>query len=125
MEFLFLPTFMSFVSSAIGVICLAFTEFHFNQVYFFRPLIIVMFVTYFYGCYLLPFVLAFLDFDFLKLGPAHEDDQEELLGAPKEIEASGGEEGVIEESDAKGDESKMVEVPTAVVPEPEPEAARE
>ena len=65
---------MSYVNMSIsyfsptGVACLAFTNFHFNQVYFFRPLIIVMFVTYFYGCYLLPFVLALLDFDFLKLG---------------------------------------------------------
>lgn len=38
MSFLMLPTFMSFVSSTIGVACLAFTEFEFNQVFFFRPL---------------------------------------------------------------------------------------
>jgi predicted RND superfamily exporter protein len=38
MSFLMLPTFMSFVSSTIGVVCLAFTEFEFNQVFFFRPL---------------------------------------------------------------------------------------
>jgi len=31
MSFLMLPTFMSFVSSTIGVACLAFTEFEFNQ----------------------------------------------------------------------------------------------
>jgi hypothetical protein len=36
--FTMLPTFMSFVSSTIGVICLAFTLFEFNQVFFFRPL---------------------------------------------------------------------------------------
>merc|ERR1711971_635448 len=47
MSFLMLPTFLSFISSTIGVVCLAFTEFEFNSTYFFRPLIIVMFVTYF------------------------------------------------------------------------------
>jgi Patched family len=36
MSFLTLPTFMSFVSSAIGVCCLAFTAFDFNETYFFR-----------------------------------------------------------------------------------------
>ena len=29
MKFLFLPTFLSFVSSTVGILCLAFTEFHF------------------------------------------------------------------------------------------------
>ena len=42
MSFLMLPTFMSFISSTIGVVCLAFTEFEFNQTFFFKPLIIVM-----------------------------------------------------------------------------------
>jgi len=50
MSFLTLPTFMSFVSSTIGVACLAGTEFEFTQVFYFRPLIIVMFITYFFGC---------------------------------------------------------------------------
>ena len=68
MSFLFLPTFMSFVSSTIGVICLAFTKFTFTQRFFFRPLVIVMFVTYFFGCYFLPVLLSLLEFDFLKLG---------------------------------------------------------
>jgi len=68
MSFLMLPTFLSFVSSTIGVACLAFTEFEFNNTYFFRPLIIVMFVTYFFGCWWLPMVLSYLDFDIVKLG---------------------------------------------------------
>lgn len=68
MEFLFLPTFMSFVSSTIGVACLAFTNFKFNRVYFFRPLIIVMFVTYFLGCFFLPVLFSVLDLEILKLG---------------------------------------------------------
>ena len=68
MSFLMLPTFMSFVSSTIGVICLAFTDFDFNKVFFFRPLMIVMFVSYWFGCWLLPVVLVYLDFDAVKLG---------------------------------------------------------
>ena len=93
MSFLMLPTFMSFVSSTIGVACLAFTEFEFNEVFFFRPLMIVMFVTYFYGCWWLPVCLTLLDFDQVKLGfdkqesvdilvkekvgGKHDDDEEE------------------------------------------------
>lgn len=41
MSFLMLPTFMSFVSSTVGVVCLAFTDFEFNTRFFFRPLITV------------------------------------------------------------------------------------
>ena len=76
MEFLMLPTFMSFISSTIGVVCLAFTEFEFTQVYFFRPLIIVMPVTYFFGCWWLPVFLTILDFDFVKFGETGEAESE-------------------------------------------------
>ena len=93
MSFLTLPTFMSFFSSLIGVVCLAFTEFEFNEVFFFRPLIIVMFVTYFMGCWFLPVLLTLLDFEALRLGaPASDegagvaeegmDDQEEPIEQP-------------------------------------------
>jgi predicted RND superfamily exporter protein len=68
MSFLMLPTFMSFVSSTIGVVCLAFTDFEFNRVFFFRPLLIVMMVTYFIGCYSLPAFLTYLDFEVCRLG---------------------------------------------------------
>ena len=94
MSFLTLPTFMAFVSSTIGVACLAFTAFEFNKVFFFRPLIIVMFVTYFYGCWWLPVCLSLLDFDHVQLGTTvvetvvsatgkeveghHHDDSEEV-----------------------------------------------
>jgi predicted RND superfamily exporter protein len=68
MSFLMLPTFMSWVSSTIGVVCLAFTDFEFNRVFFFRPLLIVMMVTYFIGCYSLPAFLTYLDFEVCRLG---------------------------------------------------------
>jgi hypothetical protein len=86
MSFLMLPTFMSFSSSTIGVICLAFTEFNFNRVFFFRPLIIVMFVSYWYGCWFLPVLLSYLDFDMVK------------LGKPKELEDDGGNEAKLNTS---------------------------
>mmetsp|Transcript_28268 Transcript_28268/g.65473 ORF Transcript_28268/g.65473 Transcript_28268/m.65473 type:complete len:693 (-) Transcript_28268:101-2179(-) len=82
MSFLTLPTFLSFVSSTIGVVCLAFTDFNFNEVFFFRPLIIVMFVTYFFGCWFLPVVLSALDFSALKLG---DPDENSGVEKPKEI----------------------------------------
>ena len=68
MSFLMLPTFMSWVSSTIGVVCLAFTDFEFNKVFFFRPLMIVMMVTYFIGCYSLPVLLSYIDMDVVRLG---------------------------------------------------------
>jgi len=68
MSFLMLPTFMSFVSSLIGVVCLAFTDFEFVVTFFFKPLIIVMFATYFYGCWWLPALLTLIDHDVVKLG---------------------------------------------------------
>lgn len=83
MSFLMLPTFMSFVSSTIGTICLAFTAFEFIEVFFFRPLIIVMFVSYFYGCWFLPMVLTYLDFDFLKLGSDNDEDYADNSGKVK------------------------------------------
>ena len=68
MSFLMLPTFMSFGSSLIGVICLAFTQFEFSFTFFFKPLIILMFVTYFYGCWWLPAVLTLVNWDIVKFG---------------------------------------------------------
>lgn len=69
-----LPTFMSWISSTIGVVCLAFTEFQFTEVFFFRPLIIVMMVTYYMGCYTLPALLTYIDIDVCHLGEVGEED---------------------------------------------------
>jgi len=74
MSFLMLPTFMSFVSSVIGIACLAFTDFEFNKVFFFRPLMIVVVVTYYFGCWWLPCVLTLINFDSLKLGKRRRGD---------------------------------------------------
>mmetsp|Transcript_3113 Transcript_3113/g.3680 ORF Transcript_3113/g.3680 Transcript_3113/m.3680 type:complete len:1362 (+) Transcript_3113:138-4223(+) len=73
MKFLTMPLTLSFLSSTIGIICLAFTEFKFNEVYFFRPLLIVMLVTYFIGTWFLPILLTKLDFDILKVGSSDDN----------------------------------------------------
>ena len=102
MSFLMLPTFMSFVSSTIGTICLAFTEFEFNHKFFFRPLIIVMFVSYWYGCWFLPTVLIYLDFDFMKLGKETDDELEAIPNFtknPKDVE----QESMDKDQDVNGD----------------------
>lgn len=83
MNYLTVPTFMSFVSSTIGVACLAFTDFKFNEVFFFRPLIIVMFVTYFIGCWWLPVLLTLLDFDQVKLGVSSKAPE---MSAEKQVD---------------------------------------
>jgi Patched family len=88
MEFLMLPTFMSFISSTIGVVCLAFTEFNFTQVYFFRPLIIMMPATYFFGCWWLPIALSLVEFDFVRFGEPTGERMETPAGE-KRISMSG------------------------------------
>jgi predicted RND superfamily exporter protein len=73
MKFLCQPLTLSFLSSSIGVACLAFTDFDFNERFFFRPLMIVMVVTYFIGSFFLPILLSKLDFEFLKVGHKGEE----------------------------------------------------
>jgi len=99
MSFLKLPTLMAFVSSTIGVATLAFTEFEFNHTFFFKPLIIVMFVTYFMGAYWLPVCLTIMDFDILKFGP---DDETE--NAVKKSGKSDSEEEEIVDAASKAKE---------------------
>lgn len=75
MKFLAQPLTLSFLSSSVGVICLSFTDFDFNERFFFRPLMIVMFVTYFIGTFFLPIILTKLDFEVLKVGCKGEETQ--------------------------------------------------
>lgn len=98
MKMLFLPTFLSFLSSTIGVVCLAFTEFEFNNRFFFRPLIIVMFATYFYGCWFLPVLLSILDFNFLKLGHTVEEGAADVMEEKEDAEL--GPADVMEKKDS-------------------------
>ena len=68
MQFLIKPLTLSFFSSTVGIISLAFTDFKFNQIFFFRPLMTVMLVTYYIGTWFLPVLLTKLNFDCLKVG---------------------------------------------------------
>jgi hypothetical protein len=68
MSFLMLPTFVSFISSTIRVVCLAFSPHVLSRVNFFRPTILVMCMSYWYGYWFLPVLLSHLDFDMVKMG---------------------------------------------------------
>mmetsp|Transcript_6497 Transcript_6497/g.11998 ORF Transcript_6497/g.11998 Transcript_6497/m.11998 type:complete len:1158 (+) Transcript_6497:123-3596(+) len=59
MEFLFLPTFLGFLTTAISVFMLAFADFTFVRKYYFAPLAITTIVTYMYGIFALPALLTF------------------------------------------------------------------
>jgi len=60
MEWLFKPTFLAFVTSAIGVGMMGLSEFEFVKMYFFGPLMIAVLATYFYGIFAMPALLCFL-----------------------------------------------------------------
>jgi hypothetical protein len=78
MKFLIQPLTLSFLSSTAGVACLAFTDFEFNERFFFRPLMVVMVMTYIIGAFFLPILLTKLDFDFLKVGHKGEAAEDGL-----------------------------------------------
>jgi hypothetical protein len=110
---------MSFISSTIGVVCLAFTDFEFNRVYFFRPLMIVMVVTYFYGCWWLPALLSLLDSDKLKLGRDVPMDSESAVGGDStpEDEISGPLNSDVDKMKAEENSSPGVEADMVAAPE--------
>lgn len=89
MEFLALPLTLSFLSSTIGICCLAFTSFEFNRRFFFQPLMVVMLATFFVGCWLLPVILTFLNFEFMRVGGRreNEDVMEKAKGSSHDLEA--------------------------------------
>ena len=60
MEGLFLPSTLAFASSAVGIVTLVLSRFQFVRTYFFTPLFIVLFITYFYGAFALPVIFTFL-----------------------------------------------------------------
>jgi len=125
MEFLMLPTFMSWISSTIGVVCLAFTEFEFIEVFFFRPLMIMMMVTYFIGCYALPALLCHVDHEYFRLGKLQteedlvekdlvekEDTGDDIEEIEKVIEEKGGDQDEKEatiDSPVESDEMEKIE----------------
>jgi hypothetical protein len=60
MEWLFKPTLMAVVTSALGVLMMAFSEFQFIRLYFFAPLAAAVLVSYFMGVFMLPALLGFM-----------------------------------------------------------------
>lgn len=82
MQFLTQPLTLAFLSSTIGVICLAFTDFAFNERFFFRPLMVVMLSTFYMGAIFLPVVLTKLNFGFLKVG--HKGEEHVVASGKKE-----------------------------------------
>jgi len=54
MAWLFSPTAMAFITSAVSVLMMASSEFRFVRLYFFAPLVIAVVTSYFFGAFTLP-----------------------------------------------------------------------
>ena len=95
-----------------------------NEVYFFRPLLIVALATYFYGCYLLPFVLSVLDFDVCKLGTStsgHESQADFLPADNDGIKSPRSDDEISKAIEGENEEGSQgtIEGPTLVIPQTE------
>lgn len=84
MAMLFRPTLMAFISSAVGIFMLAASTFVFVQVYFFYPLLIVLFVTYFHGVFTLPAMLQLIDHESMRLHPQTKSQAESSPSAEQQ-----------------------------------------
>jgi hypothetical protein len=60
MSWLFKPSLMAMITSAVGVLMMAFSEFQFIRMYFFSPLAFAVVISYFYGICMLPSLLCFM-----------------------------------------------------------------
>lgn len=61
MEWLFSPSAMAFLTSAVSVLMMAFSEFRFVRLYFFAPLACAVLTSYFFGAFALPCLLGCMD----------------------------------------------------------------
>merc|ERR1719188_2227181 len=61
MAWLFSPTAMAFVTSAVSVLMMAFSEFRFVRLYFFAPLACAVIASYFFGGFTLPCLLGLMN----------------------------------------------------------------
>jgi hypothetical protein len=57
-KWLFAPSAMAFLTSAVSILMMAFSEFRFVRLYFFAPLAIAVLASYFFGAFALPCLLA-------------------------------------------------------------------
>lgn len=79
MEILARPTTMAFASSAISTGLLGAAEPEFIKLYFFAPLFICVFFTYFNACYLLPILLSWMPWLATRI---HNTEEAEFSGIP-------------------------------------------
>mmetsp|Transcript_28612 Transcript_28612/g.39036 ORF Transcript_28612/g.39036 Transcript_28612/m.39036 type:complete len:232 (+) Transcript_28612:134-829(+) len=79
MEILARPTTMAFTSSAISTGLLGAAEPEFIKLYFFAPLFICVFFTYFNACYLLPILLSWMPWLATRI---HNTEEAEFSGIP-------------------------------------------
>lgn len=90
MEFLFLPTFLGFLTTAISVLMLALGEFTFVRKYYFAPLAITTLITYTFGIFTLPAMLTFCGFiPILKTHGEAPEAAPELVSAVPEPSQNG------------------------------------
>lgn len=61
MQWLFSPSAMAFLTSAVSVLMMAFSEFRFVRLYFFAPLACAVLTSYIFGAFTLPCMLSFMD----------------------------------------------------------------
>lgn len=61
MEWLFSPSAMAFLTSAVSVLMMAFSEFRFVRLYFFAPLACAVLTSYIFGSVTLPCLLGLMD----------------------------------------------------------------
>jgi hypothetical protein len=118
-SFLMIPTCMSFISSMIGVACLAFTEFDMVRVFAFQPLVIVMAVTYFNGCWWLPALLSLLNWNILQLGEeivipttvsSTGDENTQARSSPADSREEAGSETLVIENTSRSEFQENVEL---------------
>jgi hypothetical protein len=57
-KWLFAPSAMAFLTSAVSILMMAFSEFRFVRLYFFAPLGFAVLVSYFFGAFALPCLLT-------------------------------------------------------------------
>jgi len=60
MSFLFKPTLMAFAASFVGILVMSGAEMKFLLLYFFTPLLVVIFMSYFWGTFVLPMMLPYV-----------------------------------------------------------------
>merc|ERR1711964_698487 len=61
MEWLFSPSAMAFLTSAVSVLMMAFSEFRFVRLYFFAPLACAVLTSYIFGAFTLPCLLGLMN----------------------------------------------------------------